>query len=715
MSRTHQMAFELAGKISSQFKQAFQSANSHVQRLGGNIRQLEKTSGQIQSYQQLQQETQGLQQEFTQAQAEVDRLGREMEATDRPSREMRQNFQQAQKRANSLQQQLERKQNSLERTGSALREAGVNTENLADEQRNLQRQLEYSQERMRGMQRIAGADLPGNLRRTGTEMRRVATRAGALATGAAAGIFGLAKSTADLGDEAAKTAAALGMHSEELQELQYAAQRSGVETSTLDSSLQRMIRRTSEAAQGSGEAADAIAELGLSAHELTQMGPQEQVHKLADAFQDVENHSDRARLAHDIFGRSGMDLVNMLQHGSKGLEDMGEQAHRVGYVLSGQAAKDSEEFTDALGDVQANLRGVRNILGAELMPIVTRVMEQFSEYVIKNRDRVEEFAQVFAQRVKEALPIIRDMAEGVWRVAQVLGNLIRTVADAVGGFDRLAMIVAGLFTAKLIIAVAALGKSLIMVASGLGILVKAWVGLNAAMLASPIFWIPAAIAALGVAAYYLITRWDKVVEFFSGAWQRLKDVFASIDFAETGKDLIKALVSGIKSMASAPIDAVKNVAGNVRDMLPFSDAKEGPFSDLTKAGMAIPKTLGEGLKRATPDFQQRAKQVLAGGMAAIPLMSTPDMAGAEPRIQDQFASATIQPEHIQSRDPLDQRLDAPSQQNLSSPAVNINQTFEINGTAGSDPDARRVGEEAGKQARRAVEDFFRREQRLSYA
>lgn len=670
MSRTHQMAFELAGKIHSTFTGAFQGASSQVQQLGARARELER----------------------------------------------------------------------------AFEQAGDGTGLLTQEQRGLQRQLEYTRERMRGLQRIAGADLTGNLRRVGTEMRRVGTRAAGLATGAAAGIFGLAKSTADLGDEAAKTANKLGMNAEAYMELRYAAERTGMSGDKFSKTLESMSRRIGQAAEGTGEAQRALEQLGLSAHELRVMSPEEQLETIAREFQHLEHSADRSAIAADLFTRQGIDMINMLEQGPEGMRQLRDAGREAGAVLGDEAREDAERFQDGLLRMQTTLSGLRHMLGAQLMPVVTNVMDNISNYVSDSREQVQEFANTFAVRVQAAIPIMRDIGQGVWRVATLLGSLIRTAADLVGGFDRLAMIVAGLFTAKLVIAVAALGKSLVMVASGVGILVKAWLGLNAAMLVSPLFYIPAILAAIAAGGYLLVKNWDWVKEKLGAAFtwiadrgrdmiqgiryvimnftplgmfiekfNKVREWISNFNLSDAGKAIIETLVSGIKSMASAPIDAVKNVAGNVRDMLPFSDAKEGPFSDLTKAGMAIPKTLGEGLKRATPDFQQRAKQVLAGGMAAIPLMSTPDMAGAEPRIQDQFARATIQPEHIQSRDPLDQRLDAPSQQNLSSPAVNINQTFEINGTAGSDPDARRVGEEAGKQARRAVEDFFRREQRLSYA
>jgi hypothetical protein len=51
---------------------------------------------------------------------------------------------------------------------------------------------------------------------------------------------------------------------EALQELRFAAKASGVEQQTLDMALQRFTRRAAEAAQGTGEAKDALAQMGIA-------------------------------------------------------------------------------------------------------------------------------------------------------------------------------------------------------------------------------------------------------------------------------------------------------------------------------------------------------------------------------------------------------------------------------------------------------------------
>ena len=91
---------------------------------------------------------------------------------------------------------------------------------------------------------------------------------GGLIIGGAAKLTGSLMDTARSIDHIAKTANKLGITSEKLQGLSYAAELSGVSSSKLEMSMQRLVRRTAEAANGTGEAVSAYKELGLNANQL---------------------------------------------------------------------------------------------------------------------------------------------------------------------------------------------------------------------------------------------------------------------------------------------------------------------------------------------------------------------------------------------------------------------------------------------------------------
>ena len=101
------------------------------------------------------------------------------------------------------------------------------------------------------------------------------------------------------------------------------------------------------------------------------------------------------------------------------------------------------------------------------------------------------------------------------------------------------------------------------------------------------------------------------------SWQEAMNFISGIDLFESGKAIINTLIDGISSMAGGLVDSVTGVFSSVRDLLPFSDAKTGPFSALTLSGGAIMTTLGQGVESqqgAFVDSVAGAFDLAAGAM-----------------------------------------------------------------------------------------------------
>lgn len=96
------------------------------------------------------------------------------------------------------------------------------------------------------------------------------------------------------------------------------------------------------------------------------------------------------------------------------------------------------------------------------------------------------------------------------------------------------------------------------------------------------------------------------------AWADVMAYLESINLFECGAKLLGTLVDGIKSAAGALLDTVSGVLSDVRDFLPFSDAKTGPLSTLTLSGSRLMTTLGEGVSQGAGSLLQNVSTALAG-------------------------------------------------------------------------------------------------------
>lgn len=110
------------------------------------------------------------------------------------------------------------------------------------------------------------------------------------------------------------------------------------------------------------------------------------------------------------------------------------------------------------------------------------------------------------------------------------------------------------------------------------------------------------------------------------AFTAVQSFFSTINLFESGRKILGTLVGGIKSMLSAPADLIRSSFDKVRNLLPFSDAKEGPLSSLTLSGARIMETMGVGIQSAAPSLHKTVAASLSGVALASTLAITPAMA-----------------------------------------------------------------------------------------
>ena len=88
-------------------------------------------------------------------------------------------------------------------------------------------------------------------------------------------------------------------------------------------------------------------------------------------------------------------------------------------------------------------------------------------------------------------------------------------------------------------------------------------------------------------------------------------------FFEAGKRILIALGEGIWAAVTYPFELLKQALGRLRSLLPFSDAKTGPLSNLTASGAAILKTLAQGMAGVLGILATLIGQALEGVLGTV--------------------------------------------------------------------------------------------------
>ena len=249
----------------------------------------------------------------------------------------------------------------------------------------------------------------------GSRMRgtlSVAGRAfGLLGTAAVGSLSALTQAGIKSADSLAKTSAKLGILPNDLAGLRFAAEQTGVDIRKLDLGLQRMVRRVAEAAQGTGEAQNALKELGIDAKALAQLSPDEQFKAVADAMEDVGSQSDRVRLGFKLFDSEGVSLINTLAAGSEGIEAFTKEAASLGLTLSSLQLKNIEEAADAQNRLGRAFSGLGRQLAATFAPAITSASNSIVSLI---------------SRVTESIPRLAGMASAIFGIRRAVDALTLT-------------------------------------------------------------------------------------------------------------------------------------------------------------------------------------------------------------------------------------------------------------------------------------------------
>ena len=223
----------------------------------------------------------------------------------------------------------------------------------------------------------------------------------ALAVTAGAAGFGLlVKKNLEAIDSLSKTAQKIGTTTEALSALRYAAEISGVQTSTLDMAMQRFTRRLAEAAKGTGEAKGALKELNINASSLMKLPLDEQMLILSDRFSKVTNSADKVRLAMKLFDSEGVALVNTLGLGAEEMKALMQEAETLGLVMSSDAAEGVEDANDALTNLKSLFIGLARQITAGLAPAIHAISEMLKKDMLKQIElaggSIEDFGRQIA-------------------------------------------------------------------------------------------------------------------------------------------------------------------------------------------------------------------------------------------------------------------------------------------------------------------------------
>lgn len=229
---------------------------------------------------------------------------------------------------------------------------------------------------------------------------------GAAAAGGAA-LYGMATKSAEATDRIDKLSNKIGISKQGFQEWDYIMGQNGMDVEKLQVGVKTLVSQMDAAASGSKNATEAFNKLGLSWEDGNGKLKNQEVmmNEAMLALAGMENGTEKARLATELFGKAGIEMMPMLNNGAEGIEELRQRAHDLGLVISDEAVTAGVVLGDTIDDVKQSFGAITTKIGVSVMPIV----QKFLDFIL------------------EKTPIIQKVLGGVFKGIEVFVSIVTNV------------------------------------------------------------------------------------------------------------------------------------------------------------------------------------------------------------------------------------------------------------------------------------------------
>lgn len=242
-------------------------------------------------------------------------------------------------------------------------------------------------------------------------------RTAVLQVAAAVGVYkavGFAAELLRAADNIEKVADKVGLTTDELQELRFAAELVNVNTTALDMGMQRFSRRLGEAAQGMGELMGIAKQYNIQLRDSSgrMRNNIDVLEDFADVIQNAESDQERLRIAFKLFDSEGAALVNIFKEGSAGLTTMRIKAQELGIVVEEDLIRNAAIAQDELTILSKVINAQLTTAVAELAPEIAAAATAMTKLVLTVADGVGVIKDFFTQTKGEEMLRLEGLLQG---------------------------------------------------------------------------------------------------------------------------------------------------------------------------------------------------------------------------------------------------------------------------------------------------------------
>lgn len=249
-------------------------------------------------------------------------------------------------------------------------------------------------------------------------------------------------------DRFAKDAQRLGIASDTLSEMAYAAQLSGVGLGELNAGVRILARNMNEANTGASTMQDAFKRIGIEYKNTdgSLRDVNDVIGDLAGKFEAMPDGALKTATAMELLGRSGSQLIPYLNSGREGVKGMREEANLFGVTVTRAFGKNVEHFNDNITRFQTIIKGAAYTIMDSMVPAINTLADKFIDWYKTAAPDILEGMRAGFLSIANSIIAVSQALGGATGDSLSFGKIIQTVLTSFSvGFNSIVVTIAKFF------------------------------------------------------------------------------------------------------------------------------------------------------------------------------------------------------------------------------------------------------------------------------
>ena len=461
-----------------------------------------------------------------------------------------------------------------------------------------------------------------------------------------------ASKTAQYGDNIDKASQKLGVSSSFYQEWEAVLQHSGTSMDRMGASFKKLANASQDA---SDDQVKAFERIGLSMEDVKNMSTEDLFSSVINGLQGMEEGSERTATATELLGKGAMELGPLFNTSAEDTQAMIDRVNDLGGVMSEDAVKASARYQGSLQDMQTAFDGVKNGIGAKLLPVMADFMDGVSDF-IANTD-----FSPFVDTIGGAIDALGDFIGNldiaaiggtfmdiVGTIGSIIGGLAGIIVDVVAqaqtqgtffnavwqGIQAVVQGAAGVIQGVIAFVSALINgdwKGAWTAAQGIvstiwqtikNVLQAVWNAIKAVAISVWNAIKTAVTKPINQAKQALSDAWGSIKKTASDSWTSIKTTASQL--WENIKTAVTTPIDNLKQALSDAWDAIKKTAGDAWDSIkekltkPIEDAKDKIDSIVKTIKGFFPISIGKWLKNLPKITLETTQKTILGKTVTVP-------------------------------------------------------------------------------------------------